>query len=951
MGIEWTWDSAGAMAGLMVVAEAAVKGTVLLLLAWGVTAGMRRGSAAVRHWVWVAAAAGLLLLPVLTFVLPGWGVLPNWMAVKAPPLPNVPAMSPEPITLDAIRDIPAAGEPATPAAPPVTVTAIAPPLAISGPWLVVTLWTAGVLAMLVPLALGALRLRRLRREGAEVKETPWRELLARLATVAGVKRQVELRQNGRCAVPLTYGVRRPVILLPAEAMNWPDERRRMALLHELAHIGRQDCLLQLFLRCVRALYWYHPLAWVAVARVQAECERACDDRVLGAGTRGSTYAAALMEYAAPLMRGGHVPTGALAMARTSTLEGRLLAILDGRRNRRGVTWRVGVGVLAVIVGIAAALGMLRARGQEAALQAKAGGAGATNGSAATRADNPDAGWGEATNGLRIRLVVPRLDQDGVPALSEQSCQARLEVWNTGTTALEIPVQNLSSGRRSEAEEWVIGLDILTIDSNRGSDHYWRADNMDDYWSKVGNSPTGKEVKPGERVSFGIRLHRLVNWEGHNLLGQTRRLELQPMLGGIRGRPVPVRIEGAGEGAATRLATQAGGAETRATTVPGAVGAVYVIGEVERPAGYRSVKEGTGERSTIAEAVELAGIKGEKEAMGVTVVRRGAGERESRTTLSWKELSSAGKGGMRAEDGDVVIVARMPAIVPAQGPAVANGEGTFSVLGGGDQGTYNIVEPRMTIKQGLALAHVDLGNPDALDITLYRRTEGNTAAIHTEHIDPVGLLAGAQADRFLQSGDLIQVSARNATGSPATTRGVVADTAPGQVKTERVALKTANGKDVARLVNNMFAPPRADGIRSNARASVDEGGNTIIITGTEEDLTQARELIARLERMDDLVHTSVFFIVKLKAAKAAEIAVTLHAQYTTTPPGAASRTTIPALVGNGTTAPLIAAYFVPNPDTNSVLVTCDVSKESEIRAYIKKLDDAAAATTKAAASMP
>lgn len=162
-----------------------------------------------------------------------------------------------------------------------------------------------------------------------------------------------------------------MIVLPAEAMGWTGERRRLALLHELAHIGRWDGLTQGLARGVRALYWFHPLVWVAAARAQAECERACDDRVLTTGTKSSAYANTLMEYAVPLARGGtsagcrcHAPAGALAMARPSTLEGRLLAILDGGRNRRGLTWRLGVGVLAVVVGLSAGLGMLRAQTSE-----------------------------------------------------------------------------------------------------------------------------------------------------------------------------------------------------------------------------------------------------------------------------------------------------------------------------------------------------------------------------------------------------------------------------------------------------------------------------------------------------------------------------------------------------------------------------------------------------------
>ena len=206
---------------------------------------------------------------------------------------------------------------------------------IDGGWVVLGVWGAGVVVVLVPMGLGMMWLRRLRRKGAEAAAGEGRDLLERLCVAAGVKRKVGLWRSARCAVPLTYGVWRPVIVVPMEAVGWAEERRRMALLHELAHIRRGDSLTQMVMRCVRALYWFHPLAWVAAARAQAECERACDDRVLTAGTKSSAYATALMEYAAPVRQGGRVPMGALAMARPSTLEGRLRAILDGGRNRRG----------------------------------------------------------------------------------------------------------------------------------------------------------------------------------------------------------------------------------------------------------------------------------------------------------------------------------------------------------------------------------------------------------------------------------------------------------------------------------------------------------------------------------------------------------------------------------------------------------------------------------------
>ena len=78
-------------------------------------------------------------------------------------------------------------------------------------------------------------------------------------------------------MPLTWGLFRPVIVLPSGAEHWPEDRRRIVLSHELAHIARHDWLLQICAELVRALYWFHPLAWLAAARLRQESERACDD--------------------------------------------------------------------------------------------------------------------------------------------------------------------------------------------------------------------------------------------------------------------------------------------------------------------------------------------------------------------------------------------------------------------------------------------------------------------------------------------------------------------------------------------------------------------------------------------------------------------------------------------------------------------------------------------------
>jgi TonB family protein len=133
--------------------------------------------------------------------------------------------------------------------------------------------------------------------------------------------------------PLTWGALRPVILLPAYIEAWSEEKREVVLRHERAHIHRRDWLWQLFAQVVTAVFWFHPMAWLAASRLRQEAELATDDLVLAAGAESSDYAAQLLEVARHL--GRRFPSGAVAvtMVRSSALTERITAILDAARVR------------------------------------------------------------------------------------------------------------------------------------------------------------------------------------------------------------------------------------------------------------------------------------------------------------------------------------------------------------------------------------------------------------------------------------------------------------------------------------------------------------------------------------------------------------------------------------------------------------------------------------------
>jgi HEAT repeat protein len=141
-------------------------------------------------------------------------------------------------------------------------------------------------------------------------------------------------------MPMAWGIFRPAVLMPADADTWPGERLRIVLLHELAHVKRRDCLTHVLAQISCALYWFNPLAWTAARHLRTERERACDDLVIAAGTRGPDYAEQLLDIAR-VTRSGRFPAifagASLAMAQRSELEGRLMAILDPAVPRSGIS--------------------------------------------------------------------------------------------------------------------------------------------------------------------------------------------------------------------------------------------------------------------------------------------------------------------------------------------------------------------------------------------------------------------------------------------------------------------------------------------------------------------------------------------------------------------------------------------------------------------------------------
>ena len=196
---------------------------------------------------------------------------------------------------------------------------------------------AGVIVRMQWLAAGCAALLRLRRAGeAAVLDADAEALRLRLAPAAG------WRWHDAVGQPVTFGLRRPVIVLPRDLLTLSDAARHSVLCHELLHVERRDWAWLLVEEAVRSLFWFHPAVRWAVHEVQVSREQLVDERVVDITAARRDYMEALMTFAnAPQSR-----RIALSVMGRGQLRARIanLARLS-RGSVRGAGWRAGVLVL------------------------------------------------------------------------------------------------------------------------------------------------------------------------------------------------------------------------------------------------------------------------------------------------------------------------------------------------------------------------------------------------------------------------------------------------------------------------------------------------------------------------------------------------------------------------------------------------------------------------------
>ena len=301
------------------VLDTVLRSSLVLTIGFAIAVGLRRQPAALRHWILAAAIVLAAGQPAITRLLPSWTIAPSLIdsfEQIAPASPQVNTAMAFEILPDQPRSIEAARR------------------GFAG--VVIAIWIGGVAVSLATLMFGVVWLLWLSRRSTPAGAV-WLDAEAAVRARLGLPAPVRIRVTRHPALLVTWGVINPVILLPADADTWPAERVSVVLAHEMAHLARRDWLTQLAAEMVRAIHWFNPLFWLACARLRQESEHASDDIVLDLGFARTSYATHLVDLARAFSTHGRTWLPAPSIARPSTLERRVRAMLNPHVNRRPVS--------------------------------------------------------------------------------------------------------------------------------------------------------------------------------------------------------------------------------------------------------------------------------------------------------------------------------------------------------------------------------------------------------------------------------------------------------------------------------------------------------------------------------------------------------------------------------------------------------------------------------------
>jgi bla regulator protein blaR1 len=313
---------------ISVIVTGLLKPLMILLVMSVLWILLRKKSAALQHFVLSLGVVSILLLPFCA------GALPHIEWARFPSLANimlVPVSWFEEINIWLQNHINQKNF-----------------LMVAGIYLLVTTW------LLFYLLLGIIGLALQTRRAQKVISPGLISQLDELRELVDVSRKIDLVSSRSVSSPQTWGLLRPVIMLPHDALLWDQDKQLSVLIHELGHIARWDWLTTLLVKITCACFWFLlPLWWMA-QKIYQQAELACDDYIYKLHNKQVAYAQNLLAIASSETSHKHANQG-LQMRGQSPIGQRIMAILDQQRPHQSVPmeaaqyWLICGGFLLVLV--------------------------------------------------------------------------------------------------------------------------------------------------------------------------------------------------------------------------------------------------------------------------------------------------------------------------------------------------------------------------------------------------------------------------------------------------------------------------------------------------------------------------------------------------------------------------------------------------------------------------
>ena len=341
----------------MIILDFIIKGSIISIIWFLIAKLFRAASPSIRSSLWNTTFLSILIIPFLTYMVPEYNLelIPSnnfnetqLFEDKSPiNQEKYSSLSEAPVLEDGEKIIPKKNiENKVNESKNDAVSEFL--LSFSfGEWIFI-IWLTTAIIIYFKLFLGLLSIWWLAKRSKFIMNKEWNLLSIELSNTMGLKRNVKLILSERTVSPMTWGIFQPFVLLPKTAENWSSERLKAVLIHEFAHVKRNDFTIHLFIQLCCSIFWFNPIIWNMSREMVSDREKACDDHVIYYGTKGSEYATHLLDIAKGLNKNFSM-LATVCMARPSQLEGRLMSILQNNAKNINNKFKYGIHVASFLI--------------------------------------------------------------------------------------------------------------------------------------------------------------------------------------------------------------------------------------------------------------------------------------------------------------------------------------------------------------------------------------------------------------------------------------------------------------------------------------------------------------------------------------------------------------------------------------------------------------------------